>query len=243
MQQDQYLLDPTCHSLVSELGFRSLIPLENGYEAMLAGLSSKVRSGIRRMHRRIAKKHEVDLVTITDVARIEQGLQRYLAVDARSWKRDHGAILRDEQHQFECLQAAFLHMGRQGRTVVHILRADGQDIAAQLCCVIDRQLQVVKTSYDADWSNFGAGKLLLSESMRTWCDANDIVGLNLVTGLDWHLQWEPQRVRTHDLWLFRPGVRGVAARLRHVPPRKNVRRLLQFTGTEELVRRALRKDP
>ena len=243
VQQDQHLLDPAWHSLASGAWFRSLIPLENGYEAMMSRLSSKVRSGIRRMHRRIARKHEVDLITITDLDGIQDGLRRYLEVDARSWKREDGALLSEEEHQRECLSAAFLHMGRQGRTVIQILRADGEDIAVQLCCVVDRQLQVVKTSYDADWANFGAGKLLLSESMRTWCDANDIDGLNLVTGLDWHLQWQPRQLVTHDLWLFRPGVRGLTARLKQVPPRKNVKRLLQMTGTENLARRVLRKAP
>ena len=108
-------------------------------------------------------------------------------------------------------------MAREGRAAIQILRADGNDIAVQMCAVIDRQLQVVKTSFDADYSKFGAGKLLLDESMREWCPHHDIDGVNMVTGLQWHLQWKPRCITTYGVWLFRPGLRGLIARLRDVP--------------------------
>jgi hypothetical protein len=132
-------------------------------------------------------------------------------------------------------------MAREGRTVVQFLRADGQDIAAQLCAVIDRQLLVIKCSYDADWSSFGAGKLLLTESMRTWCADNHIAGLNLVTGLDWHLQWMPRRIQTHSLWLFARGARGALARLQDVPLQQNAKAVVRDLGLEEPARILLRR--
>jgi len=220
--------------------FRSLIELHEGYEAMLGRLTSGNRNGVRRLLKKISREHEVDLESVTAIEQLDDAFERFLQVDDRSWKQQHGNTLRNDPRQRESLRSSLDHMAREGRAVIQILRADGNDIAAQLCALVDRQLLVIKCSYDADWSSFGAGKLLLTESMRTWCSDHDVDGLNLVTGLDWHLQWVPRRIQTNSLWVFAPGLRGKFARLRDLPPAQNARALVRELGLEDPARRLQR---
>lgn len=221
--------------------FRSLIELHEGYDAMLARLTSSNRSGVRRLIKKISRKHEVDLETLTTMEQLDGGFERFLQVDDRSWKQARGSTLRDDARQRESLRSALHHMALDGRAVIQFLRADGNDIAAQLCALIDHQLLVAKCSYDADWSCFGAGKLLLTECMRTWCPDHDIDGVNLVTGLDWHLRWMPRRIQTNSLWVFAPGLRGRFAQLHDVPVLQNAKAIVRGLGIEEPVRKLLRR--
>lgn len=241
VEDDHHLLDPDWPHLAADTWYRSLIDMRDGYEAMLSRLSSNARHGVKRLSRKIGKKHEVDVQAITELERIEDGFRRFLDVDARSWKAESGSLLRDDERQRESLRASLHHMARHERAVIHVLRADGVDIAVQLGCVIDGQLQIIKTSYDVDWSQFGPGKLLLAETMRTWCEGNGVTAVNMVTGLDWHQMWLPRNIVTHRLWLFAPGLRGRLAQLRAVPPRLQAKATLRRWHLEEPVRRLLRK--
>lgn len=220
--------------------FRSLIELHDGYDAMLARLTSSNRNGVRRLLKKISRNHDVDLESVTAVDQLDDAFERFLQVDDRSWKREGGNTLRNDARQRESLRSALDHLAPQGRGVIQFVRIDGSEIAAQLGAVIDHQLQVIKCSYDADWSSFGAGKLLLTESMRTWCPAHDIDGVNLVSGMDWHLQWMPRRIQTNSLWLFAPGLRGKVALLRDVPAVQNAKAIVRDLGIEEPVRKLLR---
>jgi len=241
VEDTNLLLETHVPHVRAPMWFRSLIELHDGYDTMLARLTSSNRNGVRRLLKKISRKHEVDLETVTAIEHLDDAFERFLQVDDRSWKQQDGSTLRNDPRQRESLRSSLDHMAREGRAVVQFLRADGNDIAAQLCAVIDRQLLVIKCSYDADWSSFGAGKLLLTESMRTWCPDNDIVGLNLVTGLDWHLQWLPRRIQTNSLWMFAPGPRGMFARLRDVPPQQNAKAIVRDLGLEESARKLLHR--
>jgi len=216
--------------------FRSLIALRDGYGAVLARMSANGRKSVRRLLKRISRDHEIDLETITEPERLDHGFERYLQVEDRSWKQQHGRALRERPRECESLRWSLNHLARDRRTVFQFLRAGDTDIAAQLCAVIDRQLLVLKTSFDTDWANYGAGKLLLAESMRTWCPDRDIDAVNLVSGLDWHLQWAPRLLDSHTLWMFASGVRGQLARLRDVPPQENAKILLHDLGLERPAR-------
>ena len=88
VEEDLHIRTPDWPALASDLWFRSLIEMDEGYDAMLARLSSNARHGVRRIRKKIVKSHDIDLVTLTDLADIEGGFQRFLDVDARSWKKD-----------------------------------------------------------------------------------------------------------------------------------------------------------
>jgi len=225
--------------LRTPIWFRSLIELDAGYEGLLAKMSSSGRNGVRRLLKRISREHAVEVEAVTAEQDIACSFARFLEVDDRSWKREDGTALRNAPTERESLRHAIHHMALEGRAVFHFLRADGVDIAAQLCAVVDRQLLVVKTSYDADWARFGAGKLLLAETMRTWCPGRAIDAINLVTGLSWHLQWGPRQLQTHELWLFARGVRGHMAHAHDVPLRTNAKVLVHDLGLEPTARRIL----
>lgn len=235
------LLTPPSPHVATPITFRSLIEFPAGYDELLSRLTPNARKGVRRLLRRMSRDHEVRVEAVVAADRIDAAFDRFLAVDDRSWKRRDGSILRHDVRQREALLGAMRLAAREGRAVCHFLRANDADIAAQLCVLIDGQLQLVKTSYDEGWANFGAGKLLLAETIRKWCPANGIHALNLVTGLQWHLQWQPRCIQTHGLWLLAPGMRGRVAGIRDVPARVNAKRLLARVGLEDQARRLLRR--
>ncbi len=235
------ILDCEWPRLHTPFQFRSLIELDDGYDAMLSRLDSRTRNGVRRLLKKISKQHRLELETVVAASEMEGAFERFLGVDDRSWKKVGGNSLRGDARERESLRSSMAHMSREDRAVVQFLRADGADIAAQLCAVVDSQLLVIKTSYDDRWSSFGPGKLLLDESMRTWCPRNSIQGLNLVTGLRWHQQWAPRRIQTQSLWLFALHMRGKFARVRDVPLRETVKAVLRETRLERPARRLLRR--
>ena len=167
----------------SAVHFRSLIEFPDGYEALLSSMTANSRKGVRRLRRRIERSHEVEVVAITAGVEMEAGFRRFLNVDDRSWKRKDGSVLRADVAQREALRTSMRHSARDERAVAHFLRVDGADVAAQLSVLIDGQLNLVKTSYDEEWANFGVGKLLLAETIRDWCEPRDIKAVNMVTGL------------------------------------------------------------
>jgi CelD/BcsL family acetyltransferase involved in cellulose biosynthesis len=183
----------------------------------------------------------VNVEAVVAADSIDAAFDRFLAVDDRSWKKRDGSVLRHDSQQRAALLGAMRLAAREGRAAFHFLRVNGEEIAAQLCVLIDGQLQLVKTSYDEEWANFGVGKLLLAETIRKWCPANGVHALNLVTGLQWHLQWQPRCIQTHGLWLLAPGVRGRVAGVQDVPARVNAKRLLQRVGLEDQARNLLRR--
>jgi len=132
-------------------------------------MTPKTRSGVRRLLRRLSKTHAVELEATTHADEIGEAFNRFLAVDDRSWKKTDGSTLRNDLPQRRAILASLLHLARQDRTVIHFLRVEGVDIAAQLYIMVDGQLQLLKTSFDDAWANYGAGKLLLAETIRLWC--------------------------------------------------------------------------
>ncbi|NKB87303.1 MAG: GNAT family N-acetyltransferase [Acidobacteria bacterium] len=240
--EEDHPLRVTEGAVSSPVSFRSLIQFPDGYEALLKSMSPSARKGVRRLGRRLGANHDVEMDAVTAGVEMESAFNRYLQVDDRSWKRNDGSVLRSDVAQREALRTSMRHCARNGRSVAHFLRVDGQDVAAQLCVVIDNELHLVKTSYDEDWANFGVGKLLLAETIRVWCAENDVPAVNMVTGLPWHLQWEPRQITTHALWLFSPGLRGLAARCLDMPRREQAKALVRRTGMEPLARRLLRPE-
>jgi hypothetical protein len=93
----------------------------------------------------------------------EQAFEIFLALEAGSWKGDHGtAILCDQRH------AAFVRrlvkqLAGQGNASVALLRVDGRPIAAQVLMYCGTTAYTWKTGFDAEFAKYSPGALLVDK--------------------------------------------------------------------------------
>jgi len=188
-------------------------------------LSKRMRSNISRLGRRLAAEGEVELLTSSDPASLDDLFTVYLDIEDRSWKRKTEASLRRSTERLEMYETLFENSAAVGYHIDVIL-LDGVPVAGLVSIRFGPTLFLMETCYDERHAAFSPSNLLIllsvDRAIRGGCRHMSLHG-----HFDYYKhRWLAEQVETCQIRLVRrgssPDIRSVAG---------NVRR--KFAGDDE----------
>ncbi|MGI9201700.1 MAG: GNAT family N-acetyltransferase [Woeseiaceae bacterium] len=174
-------------------------------------LNAKARNNLRRNRKKLADRGEYQFRTFTTFPELEDAYQSFLETEAAGWKSVKGGkkaiALHEDQTAF---YRDLLHRSSQsGRGHIHILYLNGKPIASDLCILTANSCYSLKHGYDEQYSNLAPGNLLREYAVEYYGRSSTIESIDLVSGMDWHLTWRPERRKVFDVRFHKKSLRGM----------------------------------
>jgi CelD/BcsL family acetyltransferase involved in cellulose biosynthesis len=150
-----------CRTVVEPMGAALVTDTTGSVEDYRAGLSSKVRSEVGRLHRKAEREHALELTTIETPHDLDAQWARALALEAAGWKgrNDTAVLCRPE------IEAFFDGLTREfhaaGTLRMSELSLDGQLTAVAMSIIHQERLFTLKVAYDENHRRLGPGFVLL----------------------------------------------------------------------------------
>jgi CelD/BcsL family acetyltransferase involved in cellulose biosynthesis len=151
------------------------------------------KSYLRRLRRLAEQAGPVSFLCLDQPDHIRQGLQRYVALEQLSWKKGTGIGISRSAASLGFYQEVLPELARRGRAEIHLLQANGIDIAACLKFKGRQKVYSRETTFHPAYAPYSPGTLLLAHSIQSyfgkeWLEL-DMMGMAGVSGLQEKRDW------------------------------------------------------
>ena len=183
---------------------------EEGY--VTRKLKSKVRSNLRRNLKKLGTRGDYRFETIDSFPALEDAYQAFLKTEAAGWKSVSGGkraiALHADQTTFyrRLLEKSSEH----GRSHIHLLYLDDEPIASDLCIMTSDACYSLKHGYDERYADVAPGNLLREYAVEYYGRHDEIDYIDLISGMNWHLAWQPERRKVYEARFYNRTARGLA---------------------------------
>jgi hypothetical protein len=141
--------------------------LGEGFEAYWAARSKKLRDNIGRYHRRAAKDgHAVRLEHLIAPETMAGAVADYGAIESAGWKGREGTAIHADNAQGRFYIELMQRFAARGRAHAFRLWFGDRIVAARLALTAPDMLVFLKTTYDEQYSQYAAGRLLLHATLE-----------------------------------------------------------------------------
>jgi len=196
--------------------YAGFLNIEGDWDTYLLSRSRNTRQGYRRNERRLLEAYpDLRIDVVTDPALIAQAFDRYLALDAKSWKCDAGIEFWSDRREQAMMRVLLPHLAATGQASVWLLATGSTDIAGLVRLRQGPVMYERCSTYDPAFARFGPSTYLCMEAVRQLfgsdCDESDVLGMT--ERLDERpaiRAWYPGERRTMRLlarnphWVWRP---------------------------------------
>ncbi len=151
------------------------LPVQGDWAHYLASLSSKMRSNIKRMGKKLDELGaRTEIVSAPED--VDRAVDAYEAVYAKSWKRTEPvtSFIRGLAHT--CAEAGWLRLG--------LVWLDGEPVAAQFWIVSDGRAAIYKVAYDEQHKALSPGTVLTAQMMRMAIETERVGEVDYLVGDD-----------------------------------------------------------
>jgi CelD/BcsL family acetyltransferase involved in cellulose biosynthesis len=181
-------LDAECPSypaMSRELAARGIAPLKLAESARPfvtrefgVKRSGSTRKKLRQDWNRLSALGAVDVVNDRTPDGIRQAFETFLALEKASWKGAQGTALLSDPEDAAFVRRLLQGLAEQGNASVALLRVDGLAIAAQVLMYCGTTAYTWKTAFDAKYSKFSPGALLIDRITDELFAGPDILAIN-----------------------------------------------------------------
>jgi hypothetical protein len=181
-------LDAECPSypaMTRELAVRGIVPLMLGESARPfvtrefgVKRSGSTRKKLRQDWNRLSALGAVDVVNDRTPGAVLQAFECFLALENASWKGDQGTALLSDVSDAAFVRRLMQGLAAEGNASVALLRVDGQAIAAQVLMYCGTTAYTWKTAFDAKYSKYSPGALLIDRITEELFAETDILAIN-----------------------------------------------------------------
>jgi CelD/BcsL family acetyltransferase involved in cellulose biosynthesis len=146
-----------------------MLTLSERARPFLGNESERKRSGstgkkLRQDWNRLSALGAVDIANDRSTESVRAAFEIFLLLEAKSWKGASGTALLSEEDDAAFARRLIGDLGRHGHASVSLLRLNGKPIAAQVLLRAGRTAYTWKTAFDADFSRFSPGALLVDKA-------------------------------------------------------------------------------
>jgi len=201
----QYLRAHGVTAKVTAATWSGCLPISGTAQDYFQSRSSQTRQSFRRAERQLTTAcPDLTLDVIDDPALIVAACDRYLAIEARSWKAEAKVELWSDPREQHFLRALLPALAARGQASVWLLRAEGRDIAGLVRMRQGTTMFERHWTYDLDYSKYSPGTLLRVRAIEQLfggpCNESDALGMNEPLAQRRSLSsWYPIERRTYRL--------------------------------------------
>jgi len=140
--------------------------------------SGSTRKKLRQDWNRLSSLGTVEVVNSRNPADVEQAFETFLAMEKASWKGEQGTALLSDSHDAAFVRRLLHDLAARGDASVALLRVDGEAIAAQVLMYCGSTAYTWKTAFDAKFSKYSPGALLVDRITEELFAGPDIQAIN-----------------------------------------------------------------
>jgi CelD/BcsL family acetyltransferase involved in cellulose biosynthesis len=201
------------------------IPITVPWQQYEMKMKSKIRSGLRRIRRRLEEQGDVCVELHTsESGEFGRALEEGFRIEASGWKKKSGTAILENKRLKDFFLTYVRIVSHLGLPRIFLLTLKGKGVAMMLGVEHAGRLWILKVGYDEAWSSFAPGILLHHEAIR-WAFENGLKGFEFLGSAEPFIQsrWLPDlhRYRTFrvapksiigGLWLATEAVRVAVKR-------------------------------
>jgi CelD/BcsL family acetyltransferase involved in cellulose biosynthesis len=151
------------------LGERPFVTPTSGVKS-----SGATRKKLRQDWNRLCAAGVVEIVNDRAPEAVLRAFETFLAMEAASWKGEQGTALLSHAADARFARALVAGLCAQGAASVAELRLDGRAVALQVLLYSGKRAYTWKTAYDARYSKFSPGALLVDKITETLFASGDV---------------------------------------------------------------------
>ncbi len=169
--------------------------------------SGSTRKKLRQDWNRLSSLGTVDVVNSRDPKDVEQAFETFLAMEKASWKGEQGTALLSDSSDAAFVRRLLHNLAARRDASVALLRVDGAVIAAQVLMYGGSTAYTWKTAYDAKFSKYSPGTLLVDRITEELFAGPDIQAINSCAAEDSFMGqlWAGRRAMVDMLFDIGPG--------------------------------------
>jgi hypothetical protein len=169
--------------------------------------SGSTRKKLRQDWNRLSSLGAVDVVNDRNPAGVEQAFETFLAMEKASWKGEQGTALLSDPHDAVFVRRLLHDLAARRDASVALLRVDGEAIAAQVLMYCGSTAYTWKTAFDAKFSKYSPGALLVDRVTEELFAGPDIQAINSCAAEDSFMGqlWAGRRDMVDMLFDIGPG--------------------------------------
>jgi CelD/BcsL family acetyltransferase involved in cellulose biosynthesis len=181
------------------------LPISGTAQDYFQARSSQTRQSFRRSERQLKTAcPDLTLDVIDDPEQIVAACDRYLAIEARSWKAEAKVELWSDDRERTFLRALLPILARKGQASVWLLHSEGRDIAGLIRMQQGPIMFERHWTYDPEFGKYSPGTLLRVRAIEQLfggpCDESDALGMDEPLAQRRSLSsWYPIERRTYRL--------------------------------------------
>ena len=169
--------------------------------------SGSTRKKLRQDWNRLSSLGTVEVVNSREPADVEQAFETFLAMEKASWKGEQGTALLSDSNDAAFVRRLLHDLAARRDASVALLRVDGAVIAAQVLMYGGSTAYTWKTAYDAKFSKYSPGTLLVDRITEELFAGPDIQAINSCAAEDSFMGqlWAGRRAMVDMLFDIGPG--------------------------------------
>jgi CelD/BcsL family acetyltransferase involved in cellulose biosynthesis len=201
----RWLQDQGVTASVAPATWSGCLPISGTAQDYLQARSSQTRQSFRRSERQLKTAcPDLTLDVIDDPQQIVAACDRYLAIEARSWKAEAQVELWSDDRERAFLRALLPILSRKGQASVWLLHSAGRDIAGLIRMQQGTIMFERHWTYDPEYGKYSPGTLLRVRAIEQLfggpCDESDALGMDAPLAQRRSLSsWYPIERRTYRL--------------------------------------------
>jgi CelD/BcsL family acetyltransferase involved in cellulose biosynthesis len=158
----------TFRATMAALGGRPLLKLSERARPFLNGAAERKRSGstgkkLRQDWNRLAALGAVEVVNERAPDAVRDTFEVFLKLESQSWKGDSGTALLSDDDDAAFARRWIAALAAHGSASVALLCVNGKPVAAQVLLYSGAMAYTWKTAFDAEFSRFSPGALLIDK--------------------------------------------------------------------------------
>ena len=173
----------------SERDGDALVELFGPWEDFRRSLSKNLERGTARKLRQLERMGSLEYGAVTSQAELEPILQECFKLEAKGWKGVRGSPMRSRSDTYRFYMSLARASAAAGRFALYYLRHNGALLAFEYCLRAQRRIDMLKLSYDPDWSKQSPGNVLRYLIFREEIDKGQISTYHMGPPSEWKLHW------------------------------------------------------
>ena len=196
--------------IVKESDSCPYIDIEGGADQMIASLSARLRSDLRRAARKADGQGGAACFIHAPTAPEEVDVlwEKALAVEAAGWKGRSGSALSLDRQYGSFLYGFARRACTRGMLRINFLEIGGQAAATEIALVGGNRYWLLKIGYDEHFAKCSPGMLLMEQTLRYAAD----LGLQsyefMGSAADWTRRWTEKERGTYSVRTYPYNLRG-----------------------------------
>ena len=172
--------------------------------------TSKLRNNLRWAEKRLAKNGRISYEVVMTLPELDQAYEEFLAVEASGWKSRRGGKRAIKLHpdQTAFFRDLAYRYGSAGDCHIHLLKLDGQTLAASFSIHIGNVVYSLKSGYDEQHSKGAPGQILRKYEIEYYSADPSIHWLDLFSNFSWQHQWRPVQREVFNVYFFNRTITG-----------------------------------